>query len=102
MSEMKTLKKLHETNELVPETGTYICQMGESKDFREGELFSNCPVNNDHTTWRHADHEHRTGEKVTEAGQYKDADGELISFKHGDMFPPCPKSGQETTWKHSY
>lgn len=58
---MKTVTDLHYTNEIVPQDGTYICEAGESKDYREGEMFSNCPVNNDHTTWRHADYVNKTG-----------------------------------------
>jgi hypothetical protein len=100
MSEMKTLKKFHLTNELVPKTGTYICEKGEPKDFREGELFSNCPVNDDHTSWRPANHEHKTGETVTEAGMYGDPHGELMDLRQGELFPICPKTGRNTTWKH--
>jgi hypothetical protein len=102
MSEMKTLKKFHLTNELVPETGTYICEKGEPKDFREGELFSNCPVNEDHTSWRRAKDEYKTGDPVTESGMYGDPDGELMDLKQGEPFPVCPKTGRNTTWKHVY
>ncbi|MBP1994818.1 hypothetical protein [Paenibacillus eucommiae] len=98
---MKTPMNLHRTKETVPETGTYICEQGESKDYREGELFANCPISNEHTTWRHADHVHKSGQKVTESGKYEDADGEFIVLKHGDVFPDCPKSGEETTWRHA-
>jgi hypothetical protein len=102
MSEMKTIKKFHLTNELVPETGTYICEKGEPKDFREGELFSNCPLDDGHTSWKRASHEHKTGEAVTEAGMYGDPHGELMDLTLGDSFPVCPKTGQNTTWKHVY
>ncbi|MNV81133.1 hypothetical protein D3C71_1747790 [compost metagenome] len=98
---MKTATDVHKTTTLVPETGTYICEQGEKKDFREGELFSNCPVNDDHTSWRHADHVHKSGRKVTEAGEYQDADGQTIHLKPGDTFPNCPHSGEATTWKHT-
>jgi hypothetical protein len=102
MSEMKTIKKFHMTNELVPETGTYICEKGVPKDFREGELFSNCPVNEGLTSWSPANHEHKTGETVTEAGMYGDPDGELMDLRQGEPFPICPKTGRNTTWKYVY
>jgi hypothetical protein len=98
---MKNITDLHRTNELVPETGSYICEQGEAKDFREGELFSNCPVSGEHTTWRHADHTHKTGDPVTESGMYVNSDGNKLEMNKGDTFPVCPVSGRDTTWKHS-
>ncbi|NIK78973.1 hypothetical protein FHS15_004119 [Paenibacillus castaneae] len=92
---------LHQTNETVPETGKYICAVGEKKELQEGDKFPACPVSHKPTTWRHADHEHKTGDKVTESGNYVDGDGERIELKHGDTFPACPKTGNSTSWKHA-
>lgn len=98
---MNTTKDLHQTNDTVLESGSYICAEGTTKELQKGELFPVCPKTNEPTTWRHADHEHKTGEKVTETGHYVDKDGEHLDFKQGDSFPDCPKTGKPTTWKHA-
>jgi hypothetical protein len=98
---MSTTKDLHQTNETVLETGKYICAAGEKKEFQKGEQFPVCPVTNETTTWRHADHIHKSGAQVTESDHYVDEDGDEADLKQGDEFPNCPKSGQPTTWKHA-
>ncbi|QGQ98099.1 hypothetical protein EHS13_26030 [Paenibacillus psychroresistens] len=98
---MNKTTDLHKTNEAVEEAGKYICASGETKDFQKGEKFPNCPITNESTTWRHAEHVHKSGEKVTEQGHYEDIDGEHRDFNEGDTFPNCPKSDQPTTWKHT-
>ncbi|NHN34462.1 hypothetical protein [Paenibacillus agricola] len=98
---MQTTKDLHHTSETVAETGTYICAAGESKELKQGEHFPLCPVTNQTTSWRHADHRHQSGETVTETGAYMDKDGERREFTKGEVFPNCPKSGQPTSWKHA-
>lgn len=98
---MLTTKDVHQTNERVEEAGKYICASGEADEFKSGETFPVCPISNEQTTWRHAEHVHKTGESVTENGHYVDSDGERIQLKQGDTFPNCPKSQHPTEWKHS-
>ncbi|MFX3633571.1 MAG: hypothetical protein ACE3L7_24785 [Candidatus Pristimantibacillus sp.] len=97
---MRTATDLHHTKEAVTESGKYVCAVGETREFKEGDKFSACPQSGRDTTWRHASHQHKTGDKVTEAGRYIDADGERTSLKMGDTFPSCSKSGNATTWSH--
>lgn len=98
---MNTTTDLHKTNEVVEETGKYICAIGDMSIFLKGEKFANCPITNESTTWRHEKHVHNSGDKVTEEGHYEDKDGEHMDFNQGDEFPNCPKSNQPTTWKHA-
>jgi hypothetical protein len=98
---MNTTYDLHQTNEVVGETGKYVCAVGETKELQKGERFPACPQTQQPTSWRHADHQHRSGEKVTESGHYKDKNGERIELNQGDVFPNCPRSGQPTSWKHN-
>ncbi|MBY0029814.1 hypothetical protein ACQKJG_22845 [Priestia megaterium] len=98
---MHTTKDLHQTGDKVIESGHYIDKDGEHVDFKQGEVFPNCPKTDQPTTWRHANHEHQTGDKVTETGHYVDKDGEHVDFKQGEVFPNCPKTNQPTTWRHA-
>jgi hypothetical protein len=97
---MKAEPNLHQTNDPIHETGSYVCAAGFTKQLEKGESFPLCPTSKKETTWRHVDHEHQTGEKVTEFGAYVDKDGEHIELFEGDTFPNCPKTGHSTTWKH--
>ncbi|WP_046175573.1 hypothetical protein [Domibacillus indicus] len=97
---MNTARDLHYTDEMVEETGTYICEAGKRADLEKGEQFPVCPTKNQPTTWRHADHVHNTGDQVTEAGTYIDTNGGRIDLAPGDTFPSCLQSGKSTQWKH--
>jgi hypothetical protein len=96
-----TTKDLHKTNEIVAESGKYVCATGETREFKSGEHFPVCPKTSEPTTWRHVNHQHKTGDKITESGQYIDKDGQEVKLTLGDSFPACPKTGKATIWKHA-
>jgi hypothetical protein len=98
---VKITQNLHQTNELVLETGNYICATGETKELQKEESYPICPKTNQPTTWRHVDHAYKTGDQVTETGFYMDKYGVKIKRKQVDVFPDCQNSGQPTVWKHT-
>lgn len=97
---MKTSVDMHQTNDKVEETGSYICTSGETVQLSKGDTFPKCPNTGTETTWRHLNHQHTTGEIVTEAGHYQDKDGQHVDLNLNDTFPACPKTGESTFWHH--
>lgn len=98
---MQNTKDLHQTGDIVKESGHYFDKDGEHLVLQQGEVFPNCPKTDQPTRWRHEDHEHQTGDEVTETGHYVDKDGEHVDLTNGDTFPNCPKTNKPTTWKHA-
>jgi predicted RNA-binding Zn-ribbon protein involved in translation (DUF1610 family) len=92
---------VHQTGELVIESGAYFCEAGEKREFKQGEIFPACPVNGNETVWRHANHQHKTGDPILESAHYYCTTGQHLDLNQGELFPVCPNTGENTIWKHS-
>ena len=89
------------TDDVVAETGEYICDSGHKRKLYEGDKFPSCPDTEVITFWRHVEgHFHETGEEVKESGRYVDEDGDEKTLEAGETFPNCPKFGSPTKWTH--
>ena len=90
------------TDEIVEETGDYICESGVTRTLEEGSKFPSCPDTEVVTYWKRANsHSHASGQEVLESGRYVDEDGDEAFLEAGAIFPNCPKSGVPTTWSHA-
>ncbi|MBD7944099.1 hypothetical protein H9650_08205 [Psychrobacillus sp. Sa2BUA9] len=90
------------TDEIVEETGDYICESGVTRTLEEGSKFPSCPDTEVVTYWKRANsHSHASGQEVLESGRYVDEDGDEALLEAGAIFPNCPKSGVPTTWSHA-
>ncbi len=98
---MINTKGLHHTDNVVAETGKYICEAGQAQELMHGDTFPACPVTGKNTTWRHSAHKHNTGEIVTETGSYSSDTAEHIMLQAGEVFPNCLRSGTPTQWTHA-
>jgi len=90
------------TDDVVSETGEYVCDSGHKRKLHKGDKFPSCPDTEIITYWRHVDgHYHETGEDVMESGRYVDEDGDEKMLEAGEKFPSCPKFGSPTKWTHA-
>lgn len=90
------------TDDIVEETGDYICESGVTRTLEEGSKFPSCPDTEVVTYWKRANsHSHASGQEVLESGRYVDEDGDEAFLEAGAIFPNCPKSGVPTTWSHA-
>lgn len=90
------------TDDIVEETGDYICESGVTRTLEEGSKFPSCPDTEVVTYWKRSNsHSHASGQEVLESGRYVDEDGDEAFLEAGAIFPNCPKSGVPTTWSHA-